>query len=206
MHPCKKPATLIALVALLLHLLLLTDLQAQQSPTDWPRWRGPDGAGQWQAPADLLLDWSIQEPTLVWDTPVGASYSGIAVSGDYVITMDRQKNDQTEADPLAGNEPVFCLNRKTGKLTWEFSYAAHYKNLDYNKGPRVTPTIHQGMVYTLGAVGHLSCLELKTGKMIWQRDLVAEEKAQVPTWGYSGSPLIINDTQLIIHAALQSNG
>lgn len=206
MHLCNKTANLIALVALLLQPVLLTDLQAQQSTTDWPRWRGPNGKGRWQAPKNLLLDWSVQKPTLVWTKPVGASYSGISVSGDCVITMDRQKNDQTDADPLAGNERVLCLNRQTGELLWAFSYAAHYKDLDYNKGPRVTPTIHQGRVYTLGAVGHLSCLELKSGKVIWQRDLVAEEKAQIPTWGYSGSPLIINDTQLIIHTALQPNG
>ena len=130
MHLCNKTANLIALVALLLQPVLLTDLQAQQSTTDWPRWRGPNGKGHWQAPKNLLLDWSVQKPTLVWTKPVGASYSGISVSGDCVITMDRQKNDQTDADPLAGNERVLCLNRQTGELLWAFSYAAHYKDLD----------------------------------------------------------------------------
>lgn len=162
--------------------------------------------GRWQTSKDLQLDWSTEQPTLVWKQAAGPSYSGIVISGNSVITMDRQANDQTDSDPLAGNERVFCLNKQTGDLVWEFSYPAHYKDLDYNKGPRVTPTVYQGKVYTLGAVGHLTCLDATSGNKIWQRDLVAEKKAAVPTWGYSAAPLIINDSQLLIHAALQPHG
>lgn len=176
------------------------------SQLDWARWRGQDGAGRWQAPTNLQLDWSTQKPELVWSQPVGASYSGITVVGNQVFTMDRQANGKTPEDALAGNERVICLDRNTGKQLWQYSYAAHYKGLDYNKGPRVTPTVHQGRVYTLGAVGHLTSLDALTGKKIWQRDLVSEEKAKLPTWGYSASPLVINDSELIIHAALQPNG
>ncbi|MBA61417.1 MAG: hypothetical protein CMJ76_03535 [Planctomycetaceae bacterium] len=206
MHLCFKHLNLFVLSALLIQSFLLPYSQAQQPSNDWPRWRGPNGTGRWQAPENLQLDWSANKPVLVWKQSVGASYSGLAVSGNLVITMDRKTNNQTNNDPLAGNERIICLNKQTGELVWEFSYPAHYKDLDYNKGPRITPTIYQKKVYTLGAVGHLTCLDAISGKKIWQRDLVAEEKAKVPTWGYSASPLIINDSQLVIHAALQPNG
>ena len=206
MHLHLSHPKVFLLALLLVYSLFLNSLQAQQTLNDWPRWRGPAGAGEWDAPENIQLDWSTDKPALVWERVVGPSYSGIAVSGDLVITMDRIDNDQTEGDPLAGDERIFCVNKKTGDLIWQCSYPAHYKDLDYNKGPRVTPTIHQGKVYTLGAVGHLTCLNATSGMKIWQRDLVAEEKAKVPTWGYSASPLIINDSQLIVHAALQPNG
>ncbi len=206
MPPCQIRHYLFVLFVLLLQAPDAVRLEAQETNLDWPRWRGPDGSGQWYAPDNLELDWTSQQPELVWQQTIGPSYSGIAVVGDQVYTMDRQPNDKTDQDPLAGDERVLCLERKTGKLIWQFSYAAHYKGLDYNKGPRVTPTIHQGKVYTLGAVGHLLCLDAKTGKPIWQRDLVAEQKAELPTWGYAASPLVINDSQLIIHAALQPHG
>ena len=208
MLPCPNPPSLFLLLITLICSFFSAVSTAQQpsSDNDWPRWRGPQGAGQWKAPGNIQLDWTNQKPELVWKQPIGASYSGIAVVGNQIFTMDRQANEQTSEDALAGNERIVSFDRQTGRKLWDFSYAAHYKDLDYNKGPRVTPTVHQGRVYTLGAVGHLTCLEAQTGKILWQRDLVAEEKAKVPMWGFAGSPLVINDTQLIIHAALQPNG
>jgi outer membrane protein assembly factor BamB len=60
-------------------------------------------------------------------------------------------------------------------------------------GPRATPTFHEGKIYALGATGVLNCLDPVTGAMLWSRDIVADSKAQVPIWGFSASPLIVND-------------
>src|SRR5262249_31052851 len=58
-------------------------------------------------------------------------------------------------------------------------------------GPRATPTFHEGRLYTLGAAGRLNCLEPSTGAVLWTRDIVPDSDADVPTWGYAASPMVI---------------
>ena len=70
---------------------------------------------------------------------------GITIGGGRVYTMDRQ----TEPKPV---ERVRCFDFKTGEPIWTRSYPADYKGLDYGSGPRGSVTIHDGRVYTLGAV------------------------------------------------------
>jgi outer membrane protein assembly factor BamB len=57
-------------------------------------------------------------------------------------------------------------------------------------GPRATPTIDNGKVYALGALGHLQCLDGASGKLVWKHDLVTESGATPPQWGKSCSPLV----------------
>lgn len=160
---------------------------------DWPQWRGPRGDGSWQAPP-LPEKWPADGPRVIWRKPLAAGYSGIAVVGEFVFTQDRP------VEP-ADRERIWCGDARTGETRWRFDYAAPYGKLDYPKGPRGTPTVFDGRVYTLGAVGHVHCLDLATGKSLWQKDLVGAEQAQLSTWGFSGSPVIFGDL-VILHAGL----
>src|SRR5262249_18286369 len=67
----------------------------------------------------------------------------------------------------------------------------------YGNGPRCTPTIHDGRVYALGAVGHLHCLDAASGEVIWKHDCVSEFAAKYPMWGLACSPLIDGDRVLV---------
>ena len=42
--------------------------------------------------------------------------------------------------------------------------------MEYGNGPRATPTVHDGLVYTLGTMGHLVCLNAETGELVWKQD------------------------------------
>ncbi|MEX2175126.1 MAG: PQQ-binding-like beta-propeller repeat protein [Pirellulaceae bacterium] len=159
---------------------------------DWPRWRGVRGDGTWQAPA-IPEKWPDEGPPLVWKQPLGPGYSGISVAGGRVYTMDRP--------PESDDERIVCFDEKSGEPVWQHRYRATYKDLDYGKGPRCTPTVHDGRVYTLGAVGHLHCLDASTGRMLWAKDLVEDHKAKQPMWGFAASPVIDGD-RVIIHAGL----
>jgi len=159
---------------------------------DWPRWRGPRGDGTWQAPA-IPQRWPEQLP-VVWRQPLGPGYSGVSVADGRVITMDCPATPE-------GHERIVCFDVTTGKQQWEHHYPADYKGIDYPKGPRSAPTIHDGRVYTLGAAGHLHCLDAETGVVLWQHDLVAENKIKLPEWGLSASPLM-HEGQVIVHAGL----
>jgi outer membrane protein assembly factor BamB len=159
---------------------------------DWPRWRGPRGDGTWQAP--LIAEKFPSELPLVWRQKLGPGYSGVSVAEGKVITLDRP------AEP-AEHERVVCFAAGSGEMLWQQLYAADYKDIDYKQGPRSQATIHAGRVYTLGAVGHLHCLDLASGEVLWQHDLLAENKMKLSMWGLAASPLIIGD-QVIVHAGL----
>ncbi len=112
--------------------------------------------------------------------------------------MDRPKEP-------ADHERVLCFDALTGKTSWTHQYEAKYDKLDYGKGPRGTPTIHDGFVYTLGSVGHLHCLSAATGKVLWSKDLKTDHRAEQPTWGFASMPVVHGD-KLIVHAGMKPGG
>jgi outer membrane protein assembly factor BamB len=130
----------------------------------------------------------------MWRTPIGPGFSGISVAAGRVYTMDKPKEP-------ADTERILCLDAASGQTVWEHRYTAKYGDLDYGKGPRCTPTVLDGRVYTLGAVGHVVCLDANSGELIWKLDLVRDFKAQQPTWGFAASP-VIHGQKVLIHAGM----
>ena len=82
-----------------------------------------------------------------WRTPIGSGYSGPAVAAGRVFTTD-------QFTPTNGPdvERVLCLAEADGKRLWTQEYPCRF-NLSYPAGPRLTPTVYGGKVYTLGAIG-----------------------------------------------------
>lgn len=182
------------IISLILSLLVMgSSVSRLSADEDWPNWRGPHANGHWDAPP-LLESWPEKLP-VIWEAKVGPGFSGLAVAGGRVYTLDRQ----------AETERIVCFDAGGGRLLWTSAYKADYGDLDHGKGPRSTPTIHQGRVYTLGAVGHVRCLDAITGETIWKKDLVRELKARQPTWGFAASPVIYRDA-VILHAGAKPNG
>jgi len=95
---------------------------------------------------------------------------------------------------------VVAVDADTGKTVWEHRYAAKpFSGLDdgFGIGPRGTPTIDGGRVYTVGVCAMMHCLDAKTGKVIWSHDLMAEYGASKPRWGYASSALAYKDTVIV---------
>lgn len=164
---------------------------------EWPAWRGEHGDGTWKAPP-LPNTWPEQGLPVVWRQEVGGGYAGVTVADGRVYTMDRQ------TEPMEV-ERVVCFNSETGKPLWTHSYKTAYGDLDYGSGPRAAPTVYEGRVYTLGALGHLHCLDARTGSVIWAKDTQAELNAQIPEWGFAASPVIWKNL-VIAHIAAKPNG
>lgn len=130
----------------------------------------------------LARDWGTQPPREVWRRPVGPGWSSFAVVNGIAVTQE-QRGPQ---------EAVVAYRLADGSLLWEHSDEARYDTVIAGVGPRATPTVADGRVYTLGATGLLNALDLTTGRRLWWRDIVRDAGAGQPEWGRSCSPLVLD--------------
>ena len=156
----------------------LGELPLSDSP-GYPQFLGPDGNAM-IPDVKLARDWSQAGPEEVWRIKIGAGWSGFAIYGGLAVTQEQRGEE----------EMVTCYNLEDGSLVWAHSDNLRFSSSLGGDGPRSTPSIDNGMVYTFGATGLMNCLELATGKKVWSRDLKEDYEGRVPEWGYSGSPLV----------------
>ncbi len=184
--------------ALLASVLSLTSI-SPACADDWPQWLGPQRDGVWRE-TGLLTKFPAGGPKVRWRTPIGEGYSGPSVANGKVYVTDRVRpkgvinpdNAFDKKTRIPGVERVLCLNEADGKIIWEYEYPCDYQ-ISYASGPRTSPLIAGGKVYTLGAMGHLYCLNADTGKVVWSKELLKEYKMLIPTWGFAGHPLLDGD-------------
>ncbi len=162
---------------------------------DWPQWLGPQRDGVWRE-TGLVEKFPDGGPKVRWRVPIGGGYAGPAVASGRVYVADRvlAPNNANPASGfdrrfIRGGERVLCLNEADGQVLWQHEYDCPY-DVDYPAGPRATPVVHQGKVYTLGTMGNLFCLDAATGKEVWSRDFKKDFAAKTPAWGFAAHPLI----------------
>lgn len=148
---------------------------------DWPQWGGPQRDLVWRE--DGIVEKLPTSGLLprVWSQRIGEGYAGPAVANGRVYVTDRIADE--------GVERVLCLDAESGRGLWQFKYPVRY-TISYPAGPRSTPVIDEGRVYTVGAMGHLLCLDAESGKVLWNKNFVTDFGAELPTWGMVASPLV----------------
>ena len=161
---------------------------------DWPQWGGPQGDCSWRETGivDKLPKGLLPR---VWSTPIGEGYSGPAVAKGLVYITDRQRATETER--------ILCLDAETGQEIWKQQYKAVY-TISYPAGPRATPVVSDGRVYTIGAQGDLYACDARDGKILWQKSFTKDYGTKLPTWGMAAAPLI--DGQQLITLVGGTNG
>ena len=170
----------IAVMAGIVPLVLMT-----ANGNDWPQWMGgPLNNGSWSEEG-VLTNFPASGLAAKWRTPIGPGYSGPSVANGSVFVMDLQK-----AAPSNASERVLCLDAGNGTIRWKHAYPCKYVGVGYDSGPRVTPAVADGKVYTLGTMGDLICLDAADGKVLWQKNMAQDYQAKVPTWGFSTQPLV----------------
>ncbi|MEZ6132319.1 MAG: PQQ-binding-like beta-propeller repeat protein [Planctomycetaceae bacterium] len=177
-----------------------------ETPEDFPRFLGPDQNSIVSGSLNIAAD-RFSDSRIVWKQPIGEGWSGFVSRNGFAVTME-QRQDQ---------ECVTCYNLLTGELQWIHQHAARHRDAGNlgRIGPRSTPTIHDGRVYAVGAVGNFVCLDGSDGSVAWQVDLNSVLNLQLATdvdadgrtiqyeqnsrlaWGRSGSPLIFEDTVIV---------
>lgn len=170
---------------------------AQSTPqtADWPQWRGPKRDGSVDTALPSQWPEALEKR---WQIAVGEGHASPVVSGNRVVVMARQ-NDQ---------EIVRALELASGKEIWRAAYDAPYEvnsaARSHGAGPKSTPAIGGGRVFTLGISGVLSAFDLANGALLWRLPAPAAQ----PDYGAAASPLVdpADSTSVIVHVGGRDDG
>lgn len=163
------------------------DIRVVPGPLDFPQFQGPQRDGVVRG-VKLARDWKAHGPREVARRQIGAGWSGFAVVGDYAFTQE-----------LRGDvEVVACYRVPTLEPVWvhQDEEGYHSRRPD-GTGPRATPTVEGGRVYTMGGTGRVTCLDVSAGRRIWGRNVLNDHGAAICNWGKSDSPLAVDDLVVV---------
>lgn len=162
------------------------DDEAVEGALDVGQFFGPLRNGVMRG-VSLAEDWEKASPKELWRQPIGSGWSAFAVVGRRAFTQEQR----------GAEELVTCYDLLTGRLLWSHSDVAHFTQWQGGEGPRATPTVADGRVYSYGATGILNCLEAGSGKLVWSRKVLEEVGSKNLEWGTSSSPLLVDDKVVV---------
>ncbi len=178
------------------------------SPHDYPGFLGANRDGIVRG-VSLDPDWQARPPRELWRHPVGLGYGGFAVVGNLAVTQEQRGTQET----------VVAYDLRSGRERWADGNPARFSG-SHGDGPRATPSVVAGRVYTMGATGLVTCREGATGRVIWQKAAFDEASRTAPSpvpapkadesdsaqdphsgpnllWGMAGSPLVLADQVIV---------
>ncbi|MBN1419182.1 MAG: PQQ-like beta-propeller repeat protein [Planctomycetes bacterium] len=160
---------------------LLFPVRTGARADDWPQWGGPKRDCAWRE-TGVVERFGEGGIPIAWRAPIGPGYAGPAVAEGKVFVTDRRKEE--------GTERVLCLDAATGKPLWTHAYPCPHKGVTYDYGPRATPTVSKGKVYTVGTMGYLRCLAVEDGHLVWHKEYARDFATRIPGWGVASAPLV----------------
>jgi outer membrane protein assembly factor BamB len=161
-----------------LALLLTLSIGVRAQTPSWSQWRGPTRDGV-ASTLTVPAAWPAQL-TKRWQVTVGLGHASPVVSGNRVVLHSR----------LGNREVIAAYDLQSGKPLWqdgvEAPYTMNSAATGHGPGPKSTPAIADGRVFTLGISGIFSAHELATGKLLWRKNA----PPAAPEFGTATSPVV----------------
>ncbi len=145
---------------------------------DWPQWRGQRRDGH-ALPFPLIESWPARGPDWAWEVELGEGWSAPVVVAERVYYFFRHDND----------EVLRCVDLNSGESRWE-QRSPVSASFEYSSGPRSTPCVVAGKIYTVGINGRLQCRLIEDGKLVWEKDFQKAYAAPIPKRGATFSPMV----------------
>ncbi len=157
---------------------------------DWGRFLGPRGDGTSAETGVNPKLWQ-PHPKIKWTLPLGTSYGAPAVVAGKVLQFDRIEELSVER--------LSCLDAENAQPLWHHDSPVTYADMyGYNNGPRCSPVVDDGLVFSYGVAGQLSCLELETGKLRWTKDTLRDYAVVQNFFGVASTPYVYKDKLLVM--------
>jgi len=153
---------------------------------DWPQFLGPNRD---DTTSEAVSPWK-KDLSPLWKKPVGDGHSSPVVADGIVYAFYQPKGKN--ADALA------AFDAKTGELKWEKSYERPEYKPPFGNGPRSTPAVSGGKVFTYSGLGILACWDAKTGEIDWKIEPYKEFKTGNPFFGTSTSPIVVDGKVIVM--------
>ncbi len=157
---------------------------ASASDHDWSQWRGPNRDGR-SPDTGLLRQWPEDGPPRLWTAEgIGRGYSSPAVVGGavFVTGMVDREGRLTALDP-------------DGAVAWQVAYGPEWHRA--KPGARSTPTVRDGRVHVVSAMGRVSCFEAVGGERVWAVDTAERFASRPLDFGYAES-LVVDDHHVYV--------
>src|SRR5688572_24236175 len=170
--------SLIALAGIII--AAVASVVGQSQGAEWPQWRGPNRDGvltSFKEPAA----WP-EQLTQRWKVEVGTGYATPLIAGNRLYVFSRQ-----------GEEEVMqALDAATGKSLWRTAYPTTFTMnsaaVRHNAGPKSTPVLFNGRLYSIGMTGTVTAFDAASGKQLWQKPGTAALMPMYTT--HSFSPIV----------------
>jgi outer membrane protein assembly factor BamB len=156
-------------------------------PSYWTDFRGPRRDGHY-GEQPVTLDWPATGLRPVWKQPVGGGYASFVIARGRAFTIEQR----------GAQEAAAAYDVLTGRELWTNRWTAAFREMMGGDGPRATPTWDDGRVYVLGGEGELRAIDEETGNTIWRTNILRDAGAQNLQWGMAASPLIVDDTVVVL--------
>lgn len=154
---------------------------------EWPRLLGP--ADNATSPETRLLrELPKAGPRVVWEAPKGNGFGGPAIVGDRVVIFTGARTARWSSAGM----------RKPGSRCGSTTTLRRTPRYGGSTGPRTSPVIADGRVFTFGISGQLRCLDLASGKVVWERDAAREFRMGPAFFGYGSTPLVLGSRLIVL--------
>jgi len=130
---------------------------------------------------------------------VGSGHASPIVSAGRVYQFSREGED----------EVLRAIELASGRELWRQSYPAPYRMnpaaTGHGPGPKSTPALADGRLFTLGISGIVSAWDAASGRLLWRRSFESAHRVTSPLFGAAMSP-VVDQGRVIVHVGGHDDG